>query len=74
MQVMKLADSGEAGFEHLGVEEPRHGLDVIRAHCQREPVHDLTPGPERVVVGPPDFSETGHGALERVAVQVRHTG
>ena len=71
MEVVELGDGGEARLQHLDIELRGDRLDVIRRHHEREAIHGLAPGPERVVPLAPDFSESGHRALEGVAVQVR---
>ena len=49
MQVVELADGGEAGLEHLHVGERRDRLDVVRRELAEEAVHHLAPGPEAVI-------------------------
>ncbi len=72
VQVVKLANAGEAGLQHLGIGQGRHGLEVVRVKREGEAVHHLPPGPEGIVFRPADFGEPGHTALEGMAVQVRH--
>ena len=72
MKVMELGDGSEPRLQHLDIELRGDCLHVIRRHHQREPIHRLTPGPERVGLVASDFSEARHGALEGVAVEIRH--
>ena len=73
VQVVELADPGEARLQHLHVGPCRYRLDVVGRHAREEPVHHLAPGPEAVVLRPAPLDETGHGALEGVAVHVGDT-
>ena len=72
MQVVELADAAETGFQHLDIELRRHRLDVVGRHFQGEAVHRLAPAPEGVGAGAARLGQPRHGALEGVAVQVRH--
>ena len=74
VQVMELADRRIAGFEHLHVELGGDGLHMVRREPLDEAVHDLAPAPETVAAGSGALGEAGHGALEGMAVQVRHAG
>ena len=74
MQIVELADSGEAGFQHLDIELCRHRLDLLGAHRQREAVHHLSPGPEGIGARAAGLGQSRHAALEGVAVQVGHAG
>ncbi len=56
VEVVELADAGEAGFQHLDVGLRRHGLDVLRRHRQGEAVHRVPPAPEAVGAGPADLA------------------
>ena len=48
MEIVELADAGEAGFKHLDIELRRDRLDLVRRHRQRVAVHHLAPAPETV--------------------------
>ena len=72
MQVMELADAGEAGLQHLDIELRGDRLDLVGRHRQREAVHHLAPAPETVGRRPARLGQPGHAALEGVAVQVGH--
>ena len=74
VQVVELADRGEARFQHLDVGQRRDRLDVVGGHPRQEAVHHLAPGPEAVVLRTMPLGEAGHGALEGMAVHVRHAG
>ena len=71
MEVVELGDGGEPCFQHLDIELRGDRLHVIRRHHEREAIHGLAPGPERIGVLAPDFGEASHGPLKGVAVQVR---
>ena len=74
VQVVKLADRGVAGLEHLGVELSRDGFDLVGGQGTHEIVHDLAPGPETVLGRAGALGQPRHGALKGVGVQVRHAG
>ena len=71
MEIVKLADRGEARFEHLHVGEGGDRLDVVGRKPAEETVHHLAPGPEAVGARTAPFGQRGHAALEGVAMQVR---
>ena len=48
VQIVELADAGEAGLQHLDIELRGDRLDLVRRHRQREAVHHLAPAPEAV--------------------------
>ncbi len=48
VEIVELADRGEAGFQHLHVGERRDRLDVVGREPLEEAVHHLAPGPEAV--------------------------
>ena len=73
VQVVKLADRGETAFQHLHVGEGSNRLDVVGRQSREKPVHHGAPRPE-AVGGAAALGEPGHGALERMAVQVRQSG
>ena len=70
MQVVELADRGEADLEHLHVGEGGDRLDVIGRKPGEEAIHHLAPGPEAVGGLATMLGKAGHAALERMAVQV----
>ena len=72
VEVMEFADAGKALLEHLDIKQCRDGGDIVRRHRQREAIHRLAPGPERVGAIAAQFGEPRHAALECVAVQARH--
>ena len=74
VQVVELADGGEARLQHLHVEPGRDRLDIVGRHPRQEAVHHLAPGPEAVVLRAATLDEARHGALEGVAVHVGHAG
>ena len=73
MQIVKLADRGEARFQHLHVGERGDRLDVVGCEPAEEAIHHLAPGPEAVGRRTAALGEPGHAALEGVAVQVGQT-
>ena len=48
VQIMELADPGEAGLEHFDIKLRGHRLDIFWLHAVREAVHHLAPSPEAV--------------------------
>ena len=74
MEIVKLRHAGKARLQHLDIGLGGDRLDIVRRHREREAVHGLAPGPERVGRGPADFGEPRHGALKGVAMQVRNRG
>src|SRR3546814_6872345 len=66
---MKLADAGEAAFQHLDIGERRDGANIVGGHSVEEAIHRLAPGPE--TVRPPPLCKPRHAALKGVAVEVR---
>ncbi|MGY2918482.1 hypothetical protein ACVWYP_004112 [Bradyrhizobium sp. USDA 3262] len=73
VQIVELADAGKAAFEHLDIKQGGNGGDVVRCHGQREAIHRLAPGPERIGRVAAQFGEAGHAALKGVAVQARQS-
>jgi hypothetical protein len=71
---MKLAHAGESGLEHLGEGERRDRLELLRVHPLDEPVHELAPGPEAVLLGAPPLRQARDRPLKSVAVQVAEAG
>ena len=72
VQVMKLGDRSEAGFEALHLDEGGYRLDIVRFERIEKPVHERTPGPKAVSAARATlFRHAGHGALKGMAVQVR---
>jgi hypothetical protein len=70
VQVVELADAGDAGQHHLGERGPGQREVGVRVEPAGHAVHLLAPGPERaaaagVVLGPP-----AQGPVERVRVSV----
>ena len=74
MQVVEFADAGESPLQHFCVSESGNGRYIIGRQPVEKPVHHLAPGPEIVVGRPTPFGQTGHAALERVAVHVGEAG
>ena len=71
MEIVELADRGEARLQHLHVGEGGDRLDVVGRKPAEETVHHLAPGPEAVGARTAPFGQRGHAALEGVAMQVR---
>ena len=55
-------------LEHLDIEQRRDRGHIFRRHREREAIHRLAPGPERVGGIAAQFGKSGHAALEGVAV------
>ena len=72
VQVMELAHGGIARLQQLDVELGGDRLQLIGADALEEAVHHLAPGPERGLARCQALGEPRHGALESVAVEVRH--
>ncbi len=70
VQVMELADAGEAAFQHFHVGLGGDGLHRVRTQMGQEAVHQLAPAPEAVTVTAADLGQASHAALEGMAVQV----
>ncbi len=74
MQIVKLADRGEARLQHLHIGEGGDRLDIVGRKPAEEAVHHLAPGPEAVGARTAAFGQRGHAALEGVAMQVGQAG
>lgn len=72
MNVMKFADPGVAGFEHLSVEAEGNGVHRFGRYAIDEIVHERSPGPKAIARGGRIFAETGEGMLKGVAMHVGH--
>ncbi|MGY3120069.1 hypothetical protein ACVWXQ_004006 [Bradyrhizobium sp. S3.14.4] len=71
VEVVEFADAGKALFEHLDIQQRRNGGDIFRRHRQREAIHRVAPGPERIGSIAAQLGQPRHAALECVAVQAR---
>jgi hypothetical protein len=74
VHVVEFAHAREPALEHVDVRLRGDGLDVVGRHARHEAVHELAPAPEVVRLRPAILGESGHAALEAVAVHVRHAG
>ena len=75
VQIVELGDAGVAGLQHLDIEMGRDRFDLRRREALDETVHGPAPRPEiRPFLAARPFGQPGHGALEGMAVQVRHAG
>ncbi|MCY1547291.1 hypothetical protein D9M68_833390 [compost metagenome] len=72
MQIMKLTDARETGFQHIDIKPQRDCFRLFRRHGQRELIHDLAPAPEAVSGRSTPLSQSCHAILERMAVQIWH--
>jgi len=70
VQVVELADVGEAALEHLRVAQRGQRLEFIGTDALDETVHELAPAPEAVGAGAAPLGEAGEAALEGVTVNV----
>ena len=71
VQVVELADRGDARQRHLGVGRAREREVAVRVEPLGERVHLLAPGPERAAAV---LGAAAQGALERVRVGVGEAG
>ena len=75
MEIVKLADRGEARFKHFHLHLRRDGLDVVRRQAFDEVIHQRAPGPEIVdLILAAIFGEAGHRPLEAVGVDIARRG
>ena len=72
VKVMKLADRGVAGLQHLDVDLGGDRLQLVRADLGQGAVHQLAPGPERRLARCQLLAAAGERPLEGVAVQIGH--
>ncbi len=70
VEVVKLGDGAEARFQHLDIGLSGDRLDVVGGRRERETIHRIAPGPETVRRVASPLRKAGHGALERVRMQV----
>jgi hypothetical protein len=73
MQVVKLADVGDAAEGHLEEGHPRDIVDVLRRKPGRGVIHRFAPGPEVVLLGGAMFGAPADRALESVRVDIDQT-
>ena len=71
MDVVELADTGDASQRHLGERRSREPVIVVGLEPFGGPVHLVTPRPERAATG---LGPSAQGAMERVAVRVGEAG
>ncbi len=71
MDVVKLTDPSESRFQHLDIGLSRESFEIVRGQPRHESIHQLAPAPEAVAGVPAALGQSGHTALERVAVKVR---
>ena len=65
VQVVELADDGDAGQHHLGEDRPRQGEVGVGVEVPRDGIHLLAPGPEVAAVA---VGAAAQRAVEGVAV------
>src|SRR5690606_12748579 len=68
VQVVELADGGDAGEGHLGVHGAGEAVVGVGGQPVGDRVHDLPPGPEGAAA---DLDGAAQGAVEGVRVGVR---
>ena len=71
VQVVELADAGDAGERHLGVRRPGQREVGVRVEPRGDGVHALAPGPERAAAA---VRAAAQGAVEGVRVRVGEAG
>ena len=74
VQVMEFADLGVAAGQQLGVKPGGNGLELRGRYAQGHGVHAFAPAPEVIALRAALLGQTGHGALESVAVGVDQAG
>ena len=74
VQVVELADAGEARLQHLDIGLRGDRFGVVGRHRKGETVHRFPPAPEAVDAGAAGLGEAGHATLKRVRMEVRHAG
>ena len=74
VQVMELADLAVTGFQHFAIQLGGNGIQLLGIDFSGETVHLFAPGPEAVGRIPAALGQTGHGALEGMAVTVGDCG
>src|SRR4051812_27732813 len=77
MEIVKLADRGEAALQHVRVRPRRERLDVVDGDARGIAVHLRPPRPKRIVVvrwETAQLDASTQRALKRVAVRVHETG
>ena len=74
MKIVELGHAGETALEHFGEGQGGDGLDLFGPAPIKEAVHQVTPGPEIIIavlaLGSTRLGQTGHGALEGMAVDI----
>ncbi len=71
VQVVEFDVGGVTGFEHLHLHEGSDGLNLFWGELIQKAIHQLPPRPERIAgVGAAALGQAGHGALERVGMDV----
>ena len=70
VEVMKLGDGGETRLQHLDIGLSSDRFDVVGGDRKRETIHRVAPGPETVGRLAALFRKAGHGALERMRMQI----
>src|SRR4051794_2765518 len=73
VNVVELGDRGVAVAQQVDIEEVRDDLRLVRREALDEAIHELAPGPKVVFGAAAQLGQSGHRALERVRVQVRHS-
>jgi hypothetical protein len=72
VQIMELGDRRVAVQQAFNVELCRDRCHIVGCQDRDEAVHHLAPAPEIVACRAAVFRQARHGALEGVAVEVRH--
>ncbi len=70
--IVEFGNAGITGLEHFDVKLAGDDLELLGADLANQPVHQLAPGPEAIVGVARHFCQAGHGALERMGMQIRH--
>jgi len=73
MEIVEFPDARIPLLEHLDIEQRCDGFRVFGSHLQREAIHRLAPGPERIRSVAARFGEPCHATLECVTMQARYS-
>ena len=67
---MELSNPRISCLQHLDISHGSDCFDVVGIEMIEEAIHDFPPAPEVIVVWPAMLCQTGHAALEGMAVNI----
>ena len=73
MKIMKFAHAGKPRLHHLDVDGGGNRFELIGRDLCRKAIHQISPAPEVVLGGLSIFSQTRHGPLKGVRMEIRHS-